>query len=75
MSFAPVTYNKLKLSEQEMIDILHSHFKDQTQNIIEAFLKAYPDKKIIDLLNIDTLFRLMSKQLISAKSKYQQAPT
>ena len=58
-----------------MIDILHSHFKDQTQNIIEAFLKAYPDKKIIDLLNIDTLFRLMSKQLISAKSKYQQAPT
>ena len=75
MSFAPVTYNKLKPSEQEMIDILHSHFKDQTQNIIEAFLKAYPDKKIIDLLNIDTLFRLMSKQLISAKSKYQQAPT
>ncbi|MEG0367071.1 MAG: carboxylesterase family protein, partial [Coprobacillus sp.] len=75
MSFAPVDYNKNKLSEEEMIEMIRDKFKDKTEDIIEAFHKAYPHKKIVDVLSIDTLFRPTTKQLVQAKSKYQQAPT
>lgn len=74
-AFAPIEYNKYQLSEEDMIDLLKEKFKDHTEGIVEAFKKAYPGKKIVDVLHLDTLFRPLTKDYIQAKAKYTQAPT
>ena len=75
MSFAAVDFNKQQLTNQEMISILQKQYKGNTDLIVETFQKAYPNKKIIDLLSIDTIFRPLTKDYVQAKSNYQMAPT
>lgn len=74
-SFKPSKINKYKLSEEEMLEMLKVHFKDKTEVVVQAFKNAYPNKKIIDVLNLDTVFRPLSKKLLHEKSKYTEAPT
>lgn len=73
--FAPKPYNKSQLNHQEMMVIIEKTFGDKTAAIVHAFQTAYPDKKIIDLLDLDALFRPLSKELVCAKAKYKEAPT
>lgn len=74
-SFAAAPYDKSEMSEEDMRTLLKERFKDKTDDIIHTFQKAYPNKKIIDIINIDTLFRPLSKALINAKAQYLQSPT
>lgn len=75
MSFAQVDFNKQTMREEEMKAILQQHYHENTDKVIDAFQKAYPDKKIIDVLSIDTIFRPLSKDYLQAKANYQDAPT
>ena len=75
MSFSQINFNKQTMSEEEMKTILQKQYHEHTEKIISAFQKAYPDKKIIDVLSIDTIFRPLSKDYLQVKAKYQQAPT
>ena len=74
-SFAPSQINKYELSEEQMIEMIKERFQDKTSEIVEAFKQAYPDKKIIDVLSLDMVFRPLSKHLVNAKSQYSEAPT
>ena len=74
-SFAPSNINKYELSDEQMIQMLKGRFGDKTDGIVEAFRQAYPNKKIIDVLSLDPLFRPLSKELVRAKSQYSEAPT
>ena len=47
-----------------MKTILQKQYHEHTEKIISAFQKAYPDKKIIDVLSIDTIFRPLSKDYL-----------
>ena len=72
MSFSQINFNKQTMSEEEMKTILQKQYHEHTEKIISAFQKAYPDKKIIDVLSIDTIFRPLSKDYLQVKAKYQQ---
>ncbi|MFV0254547.1 MAG: carboxylesterase/lipase family protein [Erysipelotrichaceae bacterium] len=74
-SFAPIKYNKYQLTEPEMLNILKEKFKDGTDLIVAEFKKAYPDKKIVDVLHLDTLFRPLTKEYIKARVANNSAPT
>lgn len=73
--FVAPPYDKTKMSDEQMKAVIEKVFGEKTEIVIQAFQKAYPDKKIIDVLNIDTLFRPLSKDLINAKAQYTQSPT
>lgn len=73
--FAPKPYNKSELTDKEMVGIIEQVFGDKTEALVAAFQTAYPDKKIIDVLDLDALFRPLSKELVHAKAKYSETPT
>lgn len=75
MSFVPSTYDKYSMSEEEMMSMIRAKFNDNTEAVVELFKQAYPDKKIIDILQVDTLFRPLSKDYARAKAQYSEAPT
>ncbi|MCJ8011514.1 carboxylesterase family protein [Paenibacillus sp. KQZ6P-2] len=73
-SFAPVPFNKYELSDEEMKAILTKRFGERTQELIDLYLKAYPEKKAVDLLALDRIFRVSSKVLAKLQAEGQQAP-
>lgn len=75
MSFAPSGFNKQEMSEEACIKVLEERFGEHTKAIVEAFKEAYPDKSLLDVLCVDTIFRPLSKDMIEAKAVYQEAPT
>lgn len=62
-AFAPATYNKQELSAEREKEMLVKRFGEHTQELIDLFVKAYPEKKAIDLLSLDRIFRTPSKEL------------
>lgn len=75
MSFGAPEFNKYEMSEEQMEAMLQGAFKENTPKVIEAFKKAYPDKKITDVLSIDTIFRPLTKIYANAKAEHREAPT
>lgn len=74
-SFAPAPYNKKELTKVEMESIIGEVYKERTQEMIEAFAAAYPDKNPVDLLNIDRAMRQPSKQLANLHAQKGNAGT
>lgn len=62
-SFAPTTFNKLELSEDAAKEIISKVYGDHTEEMVQAFAKAYPGKNPTDLLNVDRAMRQASKRL------------
>lgn len=62
-SFAPSTFNKLELTEDAMKEIIRKVYGDHTEEMIQAYTKAYPDKNLTDLLYVDRAMRQPSKRL------------
>lgn len=75
VGFAPNPYNKEEISIEETVKVLKDRFKEDAEGIIAGFKAAYPDKKLIDVLSVDTIFRPLSKELVNAKAAYREAPT
>lgn len=61
-----VYFNKYEISEEELDKILGDYFGAGKDAVITEFKKAYPDKNIADVLALDKMFRLPSKELIEA---------
>lgn len=73
-AFAPATYNKHELSAEEERELLHKRFGERTQELMDLFAKAYPEKKAIDLLSLDRIFRTPSKELAKLLTESGKAP-
>lgn len=73
--FAPSPFNKQAMSKDEMMAVLKELYGDRTEEAVQAFEVAYPDKKIIDLLHVDSIFRPESKVFVDTKAEYREAPT
>ena len=57
-SFAPMEYSR-SLSEAETADILKTLYGDEAASALQPlFAQAYPERPPIDIVNLDTLFRL-----------------
>ena len=73
-AFMPLTFDKTKMTEEEMRAKVAETFGDQADELIEKFKAAYPDKKIVDLISYDTIFRAPTRVLIEEASKRTEAP-
>lgn len=57
-SFGPDPYDKFALTENEQRAILKKYFSGETEKELESlFRRSYPDRPLVDLLRLDTLFR------------------
>lgn len=65
-SMAPLPFNKKEIEADKLEEILTERFGKDTQELITAFGKAYPDKSPADLLTLDTIFRVPTKNFVKA---------
>lgn len=75
-AFGPGIANKYTLTDAEInAMIVKKYGEDASENLIELFKKAYPQKNLADLLVVDSLFRAPTKDFIAKKAVHQEAPT
>jgi para-nitrobenzyl esterase len=68
------TNNKTTWSEEQKREKLEEKFGNQTDEIIKAFKKAYPERPAIDVLYIDTWIRSNSLKYLGIRAKEGGAP-
>ena len=73
-SFAPMPWNREALSEAEQMDLIRKAWGDKPADaLVPLFRQAYPERKIIDLLRLDFIFRLPEIQYIAERSRLNKA--
>lgn len=68
-AFAPAAYDKNKLTEEEILDILKKTYGDNAENVLAAFKEAYPEKNGVDVLGIDRAMRESTVKLAKLFAK------
>ena len=69
-SFAPMPWPRASLPEAEQLRILREALGEKpAEALIPLFRQAYPDRKPIDLLRLDFIFRLPEIRYIAERSK------
>ncbi len=74
-AFGPGVANKHNLPEEEMRQMIEKKYKDASDELIDLYKKAYPDKNLTDLLVLDSLFRSPTIDFIKKKAVHTEAPT
>lgn len=74
-AFGPGVANKYALAEKDMLAMLQKKYGEATEKIIQLFKQAYPDKNLTDLLDLDSIARVPTKEFIKKKAAYEEAPT
>lgn len=74
-AFNTAVVDKFNLSDEQRKELIAKKYGDASEELIELFKKAYPEKDITDLISIDTLFRVPSKKLIDLKSTHPESET
>ena len=72
--FAPYEGNKNEWSEEQVDKLLTDLFGENKDAAVEAFKKAYPEKKIVDMAFEDAQFRRGTVQYCEARAKAGCAP-
>lgn len=67
-------FNKYELSNEQEKEMITERFGEHTQEFMDLFAKAYPEKKVIDLLSLDRIFRIPSKELAKLLAEGGKAP-
>lgn len=69
-SFAPMPWSRDSLTEAEQVRLIRDVWGEEPADaMIPLFRQAYPERKIIDLLRLDFIFRLPEIRYISDRSK------
>ncbi len=66
--------NKHTWSDAQVAAKLKEKYGDQTEAVTQAFLKAYPGKKAVDALFVDTFLRLPARKTADLKADQGSAP-
>lgn len=67
--FMTMPFNKNELSKEEAMHILQLSFGENAAKAANLFQEAYPSKKLVDLLSLDRIFRIPSKELARLHAK------
>ena len=67
--FQPYEGNKNEWSDEQVEKLLSDLFGDKKDAAVEAFKKAYPEKKVVDLAFLEASFRRGTVQYCEARSK------
>lgn len=74
-SFAPAAFDKTALTDEQRKEIVRQVYGEHTEAVVAAFAKAYPDKDMTDVLNIDRAMRQPSKKLAAMHATGKNAGT
>ena len=73
-SFAPAPWDKTKLSDEEQIGIIQRAWgQEAAEALIPLFREAYPERKMIDLMRLDYIFRMPEIRYIAERSRLNGA--
>lgn len=67
--------DKYALSEEELYSMVEARYGDTAPQLIQMFKESYPDKNLVDLIHLDTLFRCPTRDFIEKKAAHPEAPT
>ena len=57
-SFGPAPFDKHSMTEEEQTALLEKYLgKENTKELVALFKESYPERPIVDILRLDTLFR------------------
>ena len=73
-AFGPGVPNKYDLTWDEIKPMINKKYGESTEELIELFKEAYPNKNLTDLLDLDSLFRSPSKDFIEKNAVHEEAP-
>ncbi len=74
MGFAPLPKSLAAMSEDEQIAMVKEKYGENADKVIELFKKAYPDKAIAHVLNVDTMMRPGHTAYAKLKAGEAEAP-
>ncbi len=74
-AFGPGIANKYELSQAQMKQMVEQRYGEASNELIDLFMKAYPEKNLTDLLVLDSLFRSPTIDFIKKKAQHKEAPT
>lgn len=73
-SFAPAPWDKVKMSDEEQTRTIQQAWgREAAEELIPLFRAAYPERKIIDLMRLDYIFRMPEIRYIAERSKVNDA--
>lgn len=72
-SFKAASYDKNKLTEEQLKEVISAVYGEHTDEITEVFKEAYPGKSPADLLLVDRVMRQPSKQLARMHAEGKKA--
>lgn len=67
--FMPTEYDKNELTQEQTRTIISTVYGEHTDEMIQVFKEAYPEKNVADLLSIDRVMRQPSKQIAKLHAK------
>ncbi len=69
-SFAPMPWDREHMTEEEQIRLIEKTWGEgPAGSLIPLFREAYPERKVVDLLRLDAIFRLPEIDYIAERSK------
>lgn len=63
-AMTPLPFHKNEIEPEEVYRILQKQFGENTDELLRLFRESYPGKNEADLLTLDTLFRVPTKEFI-----------
>ena len=58
LPFFPSQFDKKTMTEKQAEDVIKVMFKEDGDKVIELFKQAYPERHILDIMVMDTIFRV-----------------
>ncbi len=73
-SFAPMPWDRENMSEDQQVQTIREAWGEEPANaLIPLFRAAYPNRKTIDLLRLDYIFRLPEIRYLQERSRLNQS--
>ncbi|MEH7097172.1 carboxylesterase/lipase family protein [Neobacillus vireti] len=73
-AFGPGVPHKYDLFEDEIKPMIVEKYGEASEELINLFKAAYPNKNLTDLLALDSMFRSPTKDFIEKKANHEEAP-
>ena len=73
LAFGPAVSKKYELEEKDIRPMIEKKYGKASDQLIDLFKRTYPEKKLTDLLVLDSVFRAPTKEFIKAKSAHLES--
>lgn len=72
-AFGPGVEGKSKLTEAEELRLIHNKYKEEPDQLVQLFRQAYPNKRLTDLLDLDSMFRYPTIDFVEKRAHCEGA--